>query len=71
MDFIKMDLESVFNSDCNKMSTVSDEITREHMWKNIPLFMLAAIMLYGIPLSPLTFCLLVVIIFFNIRLCIE
>ena len=71
MDFIKMDLESVFNSDFNKMSTVSDEITREHMWKNIPLFMLLGIMIYGVPLSPFTLCLCILIMFFNIRLCIE
>jgi hypothetical protein len=71
MDFIKTDVESVFNSDFNKMSTVSDEITREHMWKNIPLFMLLGIMIYGVPLSPFTLCLCILIMFFNIRLCIE
>jgi hypothetical protein len=53
------------------MSTLSEKTAEEHVWKNIPLFMLIALMMYTIPSSPFTFALIIVVIMFNIRLCID
>ena len=52
------------------MSVHSEKLAEEHMWKNIPLFTLLALMMYTIPSSPFTIALMVVVMLFNIRLCI-
>jgi hypothetical protein len=53
------------------MSARSEKLAEEHMWKNIPLFMLLGLMFYCIPESPLLIPLSILIIGFNVRLCIE
>ena len=53
------------------MSTLVEKTAEEHMWKNIPLFMLLGLMMYIIPSSPFTIALIVVVMMFNIRLCIS
>jgi len=53
------------------MSTLAEKTAEEHMWKNIPLFMLLAVMMNTIPSSPFTFAVIFVVMMFNVRLCIE
>jgi len=53
------------------MSVRSEKLAEEHMWKNIPLFMILAFMMYIFPSSPFTICLIIVVMMFNVRLCIE
>jgi len=53
------------------MSARSEKLAEEHMWKNIPLFMLIALMMHTIPSSPFTIALIIVVMMFNIRLCID